>query len=63
MERHLGEDVHAASVTFSVIDGAGKDIRRDMVKTAAPDAPQRRITLASGDHDHAARRPPRPPRP
>jgi hypothetical protein len=33
MERYLGGDVHAASVTFSVIDATGKEIRRDVVET------------------------------
>jgi transposase len=33
MERYLGADVHAASVTFSVLDASGKQIRRDVVET------------------------------
>jgi len=33
MERYLGGDVHAASVTFSLIDVVGKEIRRDVVET------------------------------
>ena len=33
MERYLGGDVHAASVTFSVLDASGKQLRRDVVET------------------------------
>jgi len=33
MERYLGADVHAASVTFSVLDASGKQIRRDVIET------------------------------
>ena len=33
MERYLGADVHAASVTFSVLDASGKQVRRDVVET------------------------------
>ncbi len=33
MERYLGADVHAASVTFCVLDASGKQIRRDVVET------------------------------
>jgi transposase len=33
MERYLGADVHAASVTFCVLDGSGKQIRRDVIET------------------------------
>jgi transposase len=33
MERYLGADVHAASVTFSVLEASGKQIRRDVVET------------------------------
>jgi len=33
MERYLGGDVHAASVTFSVLDASGKQVRRDVVET------------------------------
>lgn len=33
MERYLGADVHAASVTFSVLDGSGRQIRRDVIET------------------------------
>ena len=32
MERYLGGDVHAASVTFSVLDASGKQLRRDVVE-------------------------------
>jgi transposase len=33
VERYLGGDVHAESVTFSVLDGSGRQIRRDVVET------------------------------
>jgi hypothetical protein len=33
MERYLGADVHAASVTFCMLDASGKQIRRDGVET------------------------------
>jgi transposase len=33
MERYLGADVHAASVTFCGLDASGKQIRRDVVET------------------------------
>jgi len=33
MERYLGADVHAASVTFCVLDASGKQLRRDVVET------------------------------
>jgi transposase len=33
LERYLGADVHAASVTFCVLDASGKQIRRDVVET------------------------------
>jgi len=33
MERYLGADVHAASVTFCVLDASGKQVRRDVVET------------------------------
>jgi transposase len=33
MERYLGGDVHAASVTFCVLDASGKQVRRDVVET------------------------------
>ncbi len=33
MERYLGADVHAASVTFSVLSESGKQVRRDVVET------------------------------
>ena len=33
MERYLGGDVHAASVTFSVLNESGKQLRRDVVET------------------------------
>jgi len=33
MERYLGADVHAASVTFCVLDASGKQIRRDVIET------------------------------
>jgi transposase len=33
MERYLGADVHAASVTSSVLDASGKQVRRDVVET------------------------------
>ena len=33
MERHLGLDVLAASVTFSVLNDSGKQLRRDVVET------------------------------
>ncbi len=33
MERYIGGDVHAASVTFSVRNEAGKIVRRDVVET------------------------------
>jgi transposase len=33
MERYLGADVHAASVSFCVLDASGKQIRRDVVET------------------------------
>lgn len=33
MERYIGADVHSASVTFSVLDAAGKQVRRDVVET------------------------------
>jgi transposase len=33
MERYLGADVHAASVTFSVLNESGKQLRRDVVET------------------------------
>jgi len=33
MERYLGADVHAASVTFSVLDASGRQVRRDVVET------------------------------
>ena len=33
MERYLGADVHAASVTFCMLDASGKPVRRDVVET------------------------------
>jgi len=33
MERYIGADVHSASVTFSVLDETGKQIRRDVIET------------------------------
>ncbi len=33
MERYLGADVHAASVTFCVLDASGQQVRRDVVET------------------------------
>jgi transposase len=33
MERYLGADVHAASVTFCVLDASGRQIRRDVIET------------------------------
>jgi transposase len=33
MERYLGADVHAASVTFSVLSESGKQLRHDVVET------------------------------
>jgi transposase len=33
VERYLGADVHAASVTFSVLNQSGKQLRRDVVET------------------------------
>ncbi len=33
VERYLGGDVHAQSVTFSVLDASGRQIRRDVVET------------------------------
>jgi transposase len=33
MERYLGGDVHAASVTFAVLNETGKQLRRDVVET------------------------------
>ena len=33
MERYIGGDVHAASVTFSVRSATGKIVRRDVVET------------------------------
>jgi len=33
VERYLGGDVHAASVTFSVLDESGRQIRRDVIET------------------------------
>jgi hypothetical protein len=33
MERYIGGDVHAASVTFSVRNASAKVIRRDVVET------------------------------
>ncbi len=33
MERYLGADVHAASVTFCVLDASGKQVRRDVIET------------------------------
>jgi hypothetical protein len=33
MERYLGADVHAASVTFSVLSESGKELRHDVVET------------------------------
>ena len=33
MERYLGGDVQAASMTFSVLNEAGKRLRRDVVET------------------------------
>jgi transposase len=33
MERYLGADVHAASVTFCVLDATGRQIRRDVIET------------------------------
>jgi transposase len=33
MERYLGADVHASSTTFSVLNPAGKQLRRDVVET------------------------------
>jgi transposase len=33
MERYLGADVHAASVTFCVLNESGKQLRRDVVET------------------------------
>jgi hypothetical protein len=33
MERYLGADVHAASLTFCVLDASGKQVRRDVIET------------------------------
>jgi transposase len=33
MERYIGADVHSASVTFSVLNASGKQLRRDVVET------------------------------
>ncbi len=33
MERYLGGDVHAASVSFTVRSEAGKILRRDVIET------------------------------
>ena len=33
MERYIGGDVHAASVTFDVLSETGKQLRRDVVET------------------------------
>ena len=33
MERYIGGDVHAASVTFDVLKETGKRLRRDVVET------------------------------
>jgi transposase len=33
MERYIGGDVHAASVTLCVVDATGKQLRRDVVET------------------------------
>jgi len=33
MERYLGGDVPAASVTFAVLNETGKQLRRDVVET------------------------------
>jgi hypothetical protein len=33
MERYIGGDVHAASVTFDVLNETGKRLRRDVVET------------------------------
>ena len=33
MERYLGADVHAASVTFSVLNESGRQLRRDVIET------------------------------
>src|SRR3989442_8746624 len=33
MERYLGADAHAASVTFCMLDASGKQIRRDVIET------------------------------
>ena len=33
MERYLGADVHAASVTFSVLNKSGRQLRRDVIET------------------------------
>jgi hypothetical protein len=33
VERYLGGDVHAQSVTFSVLDASGRQVRRDVVET------------------------------
>lgn len=36
MERYIGADVHAASMSFSVLGAAGKQVRRDVVETHGP---------------------------
>ena len=33
MERYLGADVHAASVTFSVLNESGRQLRHDVIET------------------------------
>ncbi len=33
MERYIGADVHAASVSFCVLNASGKQVRRDVVET------------------------------
>ena len=38
MERYIGGDVHAASVTFSVRNASAKVIRRDVVETNGVEA-------------------------
>ncbi len=43
MERYLGGDVHAASVTFSVLNESGKQLRRDVIETNGPAGRRSRI--------------------